>query len=40
MKIFLELDYLDGSSSKCHVNILKRHIHSKIILYLDWTLAV
>lgn len=38
MKIFPELDYLEASSSKCQVNILKRHIQNKIALHLDWTL--
>lgn len=38
MKLFLELDYLEGLSSKCQVNILKRHIQNKMMSYLDWTL--
>lgn len=35
MKLFLELDYLEGSSSKCQVNILKKHIQNEMMLYLD-----
>lgn len=35
MKLFLELDYLEDSFSKCQVNTLKRHTQNKMLLYLD-----